>query len=186
MSVKGVRNLRLGAAAILAAMACVGCGPKSGEQRMDEVLSATGQQKDRVLPLGGHVTIDGGAPPAGKRLKLVVLLYNLALPEAIPEKWPHVEVEPSGDFKFSRYGIGDGVPPGNYVFVFALLTDRKKKGLVGPDQLKNLYNDPEKNATREGFKIDHNAAKTDYTFDLAVAGKEEATPGPKSVTLLRD
>jgi hypothetical protein len=186
MSVKGVRNLRLGAAAILAAMACVGCGPKSGEQRMDEVLSATGQQKDRVHALAGRVTIDGGAPPAGKRLKLVVLLYNLALPQAIPEKWPQATVEPNGEFRFSHYGIGDGVPPGNYVFVFALLTDRKKKGLVGPDQLKNLYNDPEKNEKRPGFKIDHNGPKTDYSFDLVVAGQEEGTPGPKSVTMLRD
>ncbi len=101
----------------------------------------------------------------------------------IPEKWPHAEVEPNGDFQFSHYGIGDGVPPGDYVFVFAILTDRKKKGLVGPDQLKNLYNDPEKNEKKEGFKIEHKSpGKTDYTFDLAVAGQEEATPGPKSVT----
>jgi hypothetical protein len=186
MSVKGIRNLRLGAAAVLAAMACVGCGPKSGEQRMDEVLSATGQQKDRVLPLAGHVTIDGGAAPVNKRTRFVVLLYDLAKPQAIPEKWPHVFVEPNGDFQFSHYGIGDGVPPGNYVFVFAVLTDRKKKGLVGPDQLKNLYNDPEKNEKKPGFKIDHNGPKKDYSFDLAVAGQEEGTTGPKSVTLLRD
>jgi len=186
MSVKGIRKLGLGVAAILAAMACVGCGPKSGEQRMDEVLKATGQQKDRILPLAGHVTIDGGAPPVNKRLRLVALLYDLAKPQAIPEKWPQAVVQPNGDFQFSHYGIGDGVPPGNYVFVFALLTDRKKKGLVGPDELKNLYNDPEKNETKQGFKIDHNAGKTDYSFDLAVAGQEEATPGPKSVILLRD
>ena len=53
MSVKGIRNLGLGAAAILAAMACVGCGPPTGEQRMDAVLKATGQTKDPVYPLAG-------------------------------------------------------------------------------------------------------------------------------------
>lgn len=189
MSVKGIRNLGLGATAVLAAMVCAGCGPKTGEARMDQVLSATGQQKDRVLPLAGHVTIDGGAPPnlAGKtRNRFLVLLYDTKKPEMIPEKWPHVEVDPNGDFKFSHYTSGDGVPPGNYVFVFAMLTDRKKKGLVGPDQLKNLYNDPEKNEKKPGFAIDHNAAKTDYSFDLATAGVEAASPGPKSVVLLRD
>lgn len=188
MSVKVVRDFGLGAAAILAAMACVGCGPPTGEQRMEAVLKATGQTKDTVYPLAGHVTIDGGAPNIGnRRVKLIVLLYDPAKPQAIPEKWPHAEVEPSGDFEFSHYGIGDGVEPGNYVFVFTMLTDKKKKGLVGPDQLKNLYNDPERNEKREGFKIEHKApGKKDYTFDLAIAGQEQATPGPKAVTRLRN
>jgi hypothetical protein len=188
MSVKGIRNFGLGAAAILAAMACVGCGPPTGEQRMDAVLKATGQTKDPVYPLAGHVTVDGSPPSiAGKRVRFIVKLYDLAKPIMIPEKWPRADVEPNGDFQFSHYGIGDGVPPGDYVFVFAILTDKKKKGLVGPDQLKNLYNDPEKNQNKQEFKIEHKApGKKDYSFNLAVAGQEEATPGPKSLVHLRD
>ena len=155
---------------------------------MDAVLKANGQQKDLIYPLAGHVTIDGGAPNLGKgRLRMVVLLYDLAKPDAVPEKWPSAQVEPSGDFQFSHYGVGDGVAPGNYVFVFTLLTDHKKKGLLGPDQLKNLYNDPAVNENKEGFKIEHKApGKRDYQIDLVTAGQEEATPGPKAVTRLRD
>ncbi len=88
---------------------------------------------------------------------------------------------------FSSYGIGDGVPPATYVVVFAVLTDKKKHGYVGPDELKNLYNDPEKNEKIPEFKIDHKApGKTDYDFNLKVAGNENPTPGPKALTSIHD
>jgi hypothetical protein len=189
MSVKSVRIWGLGAAAILAVMACVGCGSRGSDPRMEEALKTAGQRKDTIYPLGGRVTIDGGPLAESKqsRLKFLVLLYNLDKPKADPETWEKTEVQPDGDFHFSHYAPGDGVPPGNYVFVFTLLTDKKKKGLFGPDQLKNLYNDPEKNEKKEGFKIEHKApGKTDYAFDLVTAGQEEGQAGPKAVTRLRN
>jgi hypothetical protein len=189
MSAKSVLGIGLGAAALVAAMTCVGCGPPSPEQRVDTELKATGKGKTPVYPLAGHVTIDGGAPTdVGKgRSKLMVLLYDPKMPDNVPERWLKTEVEPSGDFRFSHYGIGDGAPGGTYIVVFVQLNDKKKKGFVGPDRLKNLYNDPEKNEQKPEFKIEHKApGKTDYEFDLAVAGQEDGTTGPKSVTKLRD
>jgi hypothetical protein len=77
--------------------------------------------------------------------------------------------------------------PGKYVLTFALLKQKGKFGLVGPDRLNNLYNDPDKNATVEGFTIDHQApGKSDYVFDLKVAGKDAGTLGPHSITNIVD
>jgi hypothetical protein len=64
-------------------------------------------------------------------------------------------------------------------------------GLVGlfgpPDELKNLYNDPDVNAQLPQFKVDvAEPGKTDYFFDLKVEGKEPAaTPGKRAVTKIR-
>ena len=53
----------------------------------------------------------------------------------------------------------------------------------GGDGLKNLYNDPDKNAKEERFQINLTSpGKTDWTFDLAVAGKDPiTTPGEHAV-----
>jgi hypothetical protein len=189
MFVKDVLGVKLAAVVFVSATVCIGCGPASPEQRIDTELKATGKGKTLVYPLAGHVTIDGGAPTdVGKgRSNLMVMLYDPSTPDNVPERWQKAEVQPSGDFQFSHYGVGDGVPGGTYVVVFVQLNDKKKKGFIGPDRLKNLYNDPEKNEKVPEFKIEHKKpGKTDYEFDLAVAGKDEGTTGPKSVTKLRD
>jgi hypothetical protein len=68
------------------------------------------------------------------------------------------------------------------VFTFAQLNYRKKEGYVGPDGLKNLFNDPEKNVDKPDFKIEHKApGRKNYVFDLRTIGEEEATPGPKAL-----
>ncbi len=97
-----------------------------------------------------------------------------------------VECNRDGRFAFNTYFDDDGVPPGRYVVTIAQLTYRKKRGYTGPDLLKNLYNDPEKNATVEQFKIEHKPpGRRDYSFDLRVAGEEPvATPGPKALTAI--
>ncbi|HUE15288.1 MAG TPA: hypothetical protein VMR25_14050, partial [Planctomycetaceae bacterium] len=61
-----------------------------------------------------------------------------------------------------------------------------KGDLQGPDGFKNLYNDPEKNAKVPEFKIDQQApGKSDYKFDLKLAGQQEAEPGPKALTTIK-
>ena len=98
-----------------------------------------------------------------------------------------MDADSDGFFRFSSYGIGDGEPAGTYVIVFAALTDKKKHGYVGPDELKNLYNDPEKNEKIPEFKIDHKApGKADYEFNLKVAGSEKQTPGSQALTSISD
>jgi hypothetical protein len=178
----------MGALAILAAMGCVGC--QSGvEERVNNELKSSGQKKLDVFPLAGRVTIDGQPPGSlvKGRSTLMLVLYDVAKPNLRPDARPRVAVQPDGSFQFTTYGAGDGAAAGTYVVVFALLTDRKKQGLVGPDGLKNLYNDPEKNETIPEFKIDHKATgKTDYHFDLKVAGNENPTPGSKALTSISD
>jgi hypothetical protein len=71
-----------------------------------------------------------------------VLLYDFDRPKGGIKTWPVTVADPDGHFAFSFAGLGDGRPPGS--FVFAVLDDLKKKGKVGPDRLKNLYNDPER------------------------------------------
>ncbi len=93
--------------------------------------------------------------------------YNVSKPDEKPHRRPHVAAEPDGSFSFSSYGIGDGVPPATYVVVFAVLTDKKKHGYVGPDELKNLYNDPEKNEKIPEFKIDHKAPERPTTTSIS-------------------
>jgi hypothetical protein len=58
---------------------------------------------------------------------------------------------------------------------------------VGPDDLKNLYNDPQKNVNDTTFVIDvTQPGRDDYEFNLSVAGKEGvATPGEYAITKIQ-
>jgi hypothetical protein len=58
---------------------------------------------------------------------------------------------------------------------------------AGPDELKNLYNDPEKNKNDAAFLVDvQPPGRTDYQFDLSVAGKDPVIkPGPHAVTWVK-
>lgn len=174
------------AAAFVAALACVGCGPPNADTQVNAELARTGKQRIEVYPFAGRVTIDG-QPPAAELMKgkrsVIVMLNDVSKPDAPPASRPFVECDPHGQFSFSTYGRGDGLPAATYVVTIANLKYKKRDGRVGPDGLKNLYNDPEKNANIPEFKIDHKApGKSDYEFDLKVASKDEATPGPKALT----
>jgi hypothetical protein len=177
------------AVAVVAALACVGCGQQSAEQRVNAELERTGKAKVAVFPLAGRVTIDGQPPSAieKRRSNVIVMLYDVSKPDDKPEGRPFMTVAPDGAFSFSTYVHGDGIPAATYVFAFALLSNKKKDGYIGPDGLKNLYNDPEKNADKPDFKIEHKApGRTDYAFDLKTAGETEAAPGPKALTKIEE
>lgn len=169
---------------------CVFCGcsaRQSAEQGIQNALSNAGIAKEEVFPLGGTVTIDGQPPELGKNEHLVVMLNDPKHPEVPVLSRIHISTGGDGTFQFASYRPGDGVPPGKYVLTFALLKRRGKFGLTGPDRLNNLYNDPDKNAKLEGFEIDHQApGKTDYFFNLQIAGQTPAAPGPHSLRDLVD
>jgi hypothetical protein len=57
---------------------------------------------------------------------------------------------------------------------------------VGPDKLNNLYNDPERNKDNPEFMVDvADPGRTDYQFNLSVAGKDPIkTPGKFAATLV--
>jgi hypothetical protein len=172
-----------------AAFLVAGCPQtESGSQGLDKALSASGKSKTAVFPLGGVITIDGQPPAMPSRAeRLVVLLNDAAALDASDKNRRYTIANPQGEFHFGTYSAADGVPPGQYVLSFALLSKKKSKGdLQGPDGFKNLYNDPEKNAKVPEFKIDQQApGKSDYKFDLKLAGQQEAEPGPKALTTIK-
>jgi hypothetical protein len=168
---------------LLAAAATVGfagCGStQSPEKRVEQALDQGGVAKHETYPLAGKVTIDGQPPSAHGKGVVILALYETSKPELTWEQRPQVLVQPDGSFAFTSYFKGDGVAPGQYVVTIAQLKSRGKRGFYGPDELQNLYNDPEVNAKKPEFSIDHKApGKSDYQFDLKIAGVEPVkTPG---------
>jgi hypothetical protein len=133
-------------------------------------------------------------PPASDA-QLFVILNDPEHPEAAAHsKMPQLFTvcDPEGKFSFRTYFTGDGVVAGKYVVTFVALHPPAKSGrhvmggslFSSPDELKNLYNDPDQNAKQEKFNLDLQApGKGDYEFDLAVAGMQPVeTPGPNAWT----
>jgi len=147
-------------------------------------MAQAGISKGSVYPLAGRVTIDGQAPQLEQGYRLAVVLNDISKPDADVTQRPYVMCDPQGNFFFSTYDKGDGIVPGTYVVAFGVYRYKMKNGLLAPDKLNNLYNDPEKNAQIPQFKIEHKEpGKKDYEFDLQIAGKEPITkPGPKALT----
>ncbi len=159
------------------------------------------KQPHPVAKFAGQVSIDGKRPQ--KNCKLFVILHDPKhLDEAAKSPRPlHYAVcEIDGTFSFTTYDRGDGVPPGNYVVTFVELHEppgtargslfRAARIRGGPrqydqpDELNNLYNDPDKNMKQGPFVLDVNLpGKEDYRFALAVTGKKPILkPGPNAVT----
>jgi hypothetical protein len=146
-----------------------------------------------VAPFAGTVTIDGLLPERKSDSHLFILLNDPQHLEKLPTRY--MEVADDGRFGFMTYLAGDGVPVGKYVVEFAQLsvprggTLRRGGGIAriyrGPDGLKNLYNDPEKNKDIKEFLVDvTEPGRDDYQFNLSVAGKEPASPGKYSATVV--
>jgi len=140
-------------------------------------LKDAGQTKVAVYPLSGTVRIDGKVPEYDHKRPLFVVITD---PQN-PKQTDYVECDKQGRFAFHTYAESDGYRPGTYVFAFVQLIKARHRTL-GPDRLGNRYNDPERNAQKQGFKIEHKApGKTDYVFDLMVQGAEPFVPGPKAI-----
>jgi hypothetical protein len=154
--------------------------------------------KEKRLPVAkvaGRVSIDGQPPAEG--LGLFIVLFDpdhLEKQAAVPRVFTQCDAQ--GNFAFTTYFTGDGVPYGKYVATLVelhrpklrpgVVMSRGVQFFVGPDEFKNLYNDPEKNKNAPAFLLDvQTPGRTDYQFDLAVAGKDPVkTPGPYAVTLV--
>ena len=168
-----------------AAFAAVGCnGTNSGNESLEALLKQSGETRASLYPLAGKVTIDGEPPHFVRPERLIVMLNDPTNPDL--SKRPCRQCDDEGEFAFGTYTKGDGLPAGKFIVTFAVLRVTAR-GLIGPDQLKNLYNDPDKNAKIPEFNIVHQApGKKDYVFDLKIAGQEAVeTPGPNALTELR-
>jgi hypothetical protein len=177
--------LLLGASLILS-----GCtGRPSAEQALQRALDQAGLKKESVFTLAGRLMIDGQPPAFDPRCAVVVVLVDAERKDDRKEvqRQPHrfVECGPEGKFSFSTYARDDGVQPGHYIVVFAKLS-RLDGSYYSPDQLHNLFNDPDKNALKPEFVIEHRSpGKSDYEFHLEVTGVDPIeTAGPHAVTSL--
>jgi len=169
-------NPRL-AAFIVLVLVAAGCGESA-----DNAIARRRKEYNEPTPIlarfSGKVTVDGQAPELERAHELLIFLYDPKTP-ATPAKPPsYTTCQKDGSFSF-----GDGVAPGTYVVLFAEL-ERGRPGVFrGPDVFKNLYNDPDKNAAIDKFKVDLSPpGKTDQNFILEIAGKEPITnPGPLAI-----
>jgi hypothetical protein len=168
-------------------------------------------KKLSLAKFAGRVTIDGQPPKPGCKVFLILNDPNHLDENAhgILPKW-YEACDADGNFAFSVYDKGDGAPAGKHVVTFLELheppaksTSSKKsstgkaggalKGGGGtgnqrymqPDELKNLYSDPDINVKDQRFNLDlQPPGKDDYHFDLAVAGKTAAKRAPHAVSTL--
>lgn len=153
-----------------------------------------------VAKFAGQVTVDGKPPKPDCRL-FVILNDPNHLDQTADGERPDlfVSCEPNGKFSFTTYGPNDGVLAGKYVVTFVELHRSRSRGrgfiagrsvLPGPelyrqpDELHNLYNDPDKNAKIDQFVLDlQPPGHSHHDFNLAVAGKKPVDkPGPNAVT----
>ncbi len=151
---------------VLAVTAITGCSRASStEDRIRAARETGGLKPQSLFPLAGKATIDGQAPAFDDRKKrLVIMLFDPEKPDLPITSRPHVLAGEHGEFKFSE----DGVPPGHYVLTFAVLKRRGSGSFVGPDQLNNLYNDPDVNIkTHPEFVVDHKAPEKRTTNSIS-------------------
>jgi hypothetical protein len=179
-----IRNVRLvigskwTCALAICAFVTAGCGRKI--DRLEQAYQETGLTKTPVAQVAGLVTVDGAAPAPFT----VVMLWDPKQPEAGVLR---SICDSDGSFTFTSYESGDGVPPGTYVVLFAQFNVGRPLGTFDPpDLLNNLYNDPDRNASKPEFRITvESPGRTDYRFNLTVAGEPPGTPGPHAVTELK-
>jgi hypothetical protein len=192
LSVYSVRSVGRVAVLITFALGLVGCGRKSAEQALEQAFKDNPKSsRVDVVKFEGTVMVDGEAPNK-PGTELFVLLNDPKNPQD-PARRPKLVggVDNDGSFAFSTYGARDGVEAGTYVVTFvqlhhpqALFGNRGGEIYEQPDELKNLYNDPEKNSKIPEFNVEIKPpGRTDWHFDLTVAGKDpNPTPAPHAIT----
>jgi hypothetical protein len=193
MDINAVRRPGLPAAVALLGLFVGGCGTgtPTADQALNKALETTGGTKQGVGKFAGIVTIDGKPPGNMGFVRTLVILWDRQKPPTSKAPAPFAACDEEGKFEFTTYDKADGVPAGSYVVCFAQLQGGirlggGKRGWDGPDQLKNLYNDPDKNKDEKQFVVEITSpGKTDWDFNLEVTGKEPVTnPGPNAFTEL--
>ncbi len=177
---KRQRVFCLPAGLVVASLLCItagGCNHTPTEaEAIKKSLEINGRPETSVVKFSGSVTVDGQAPEIERRSPLYVIAYDPKHPPKGRQTPFLTRCDKKGHFEFNTYSTGDGLAAGSYIVLFAW---PKADG----DALKNLYNDPDVNAKEEKFHIDLTPpGKTDWSFDLQVAGKDPNTsPGEHAV-----
>jgi hypothetical protein len=161
-------------------------------------------QKLPLAKFSGRVTVDGQPPK--KDCKVFIVLADAKHPDEnshgiLPKFYTACGAD--GHFAFTTYEKGDGVPVANYVVTFlelhpaptqaakgsarapAAFSASRAQRYMGPDELKNIYSDPDANVKDKQFNLDlQPPGKDDFHFDLAVAGKPGSKPAPHALRTL--
>jgi hypothetical protein len=165
-------------ASLVVGLAATGCNrPQSERERLEKSLEVNGRTEATVVKFAGTVTVDGQPPTGDRHFPLFVMAYDPKKPLKGRQLPFSTRCNKEGHFEFNTYGTGDGLPAGEYIVIFAW------PKADGSDGLKNLFNDPDKNAQDERFKLNLTSpGKTDYLYDLQVAGRDPVTsPGEHAV-----
>jgi hypothetical protein len=166
-------------------LSTAGCNrTQMGKEALEKQLAANGQRLETISKFSGKVTIDGEAPDFAKSgLALLIMLYDPKSPPSLKSPLQRATVDKKGEFEFQTYDKGDGARAGSYIVLFATLKPHRGGAFTGPDGLNNLYNDPDENEKNASFQVDLTGpGRTDYSFDLALAGHSPAEPGPRAIT----
>jgi hypothetical protein len=168
-------------------------------------------QHQPLIKCAGRVTVVG--QPVKEDCKLFVILNDPAhLDENSKGILPkyYEDCDNDGKFNFSTYDKGDGIPFGKYVVTFVELHRKKtapaKKatGSVkppgtggpsasstasmrfwGPDELKGIYSDPEKNAKDPALILDlHEGSSGTHDFKLVIGDNKGTKPSRHAVQTL--
>jgi hypothetical protein len=167
-------NIRRFVGCLCLAVLIAGCGSRESERRRREHNESV---EDRAK-FTGTVTVDNRTPAVEPRHALLLMLYDPKQPPTQARSPRYAVVQHDGSFKFEH----GGVPPGSYVALFAELQRGRPGTFRGPDLLKNLYNDPDKNQNVESFRVEIPTSGTTQNFNLEVAGKDAVTrPGEHSI-----
>ena len=177
-----IGSLRANVLCLALVMLGAGCGgQKSAEQARKEAMKAAGEQPLTLAKFAGKVRVDGAAPTPTDGHALIVMLY----PSQPNKPVLAARCGPDGNFAFTTEKKGDGVPAGSYTVLFGEFKIGARAALKQPDDLKNLYDDPDKNGQESQFKVDlQPPGKTDCDFDLKLAGQDAGSPGPNAVLRL--
>jgi hypothetical protein len=154
-----------------------GCS-ESADQAIERRRKEYNEPAPTLAKFSGKVTVDSQPPEVEPDHSLLVFLYDPKNPPTPAKPARFTACQKDGSFQF-----GDGVAPGSYVVLFAELRHGRPGHFRGPEVLKNLYNDPDKNGAIEGFKVDLSPpGKTGQVFNLEIAGKEPvASPGSRAI-----
>jgi hypothetical protein len=169
---KPLSGRQLAGCLFLAALVA-GCGGRdSPEQEIERRRKEFKEPVVNHAEFSGTVTIDKQSPEIEPRHVLLLMLYDPKSPPTETKPPRYAIVQNNGTFKFGK----GGVPPGSYVALFAELQRGRPGTFRGPDLLKNLYNDPDKNQNIEAFKVDVPQSGKTQNFNLEVSGKDPVTP----------
>ncbi len=115
------------------------------------------------------------------------MLFDQAELDAPLDSVPRTACKANGEFAFSSYGQGDGVPAGKYVVTIVELKFDKRKGHIVLGRSEEPVQRPreERSVSRSSKSTTSRRGKRITLSKLQIAGHEEATPGPHSVVRYR-